>query len=252
MFGWNKKYKWGVALGGGGARGFAHLGVLKALYEKGIKPDVISGVSAGAIVGGFIVSGKTPDETFEIIRKYKFNDLTKLRIPRGGLLTLDKLKSTIELELSSERVEDLDIPLIISVSNILTGKIEYKKTGDLASLIQASASIPVLFRPVEIDGQLYADGGLLDNLPYDPLLSLCKKVVGVSISPVQELTELDGLVSIAARTFQLSVNTKTKEAKKACDIFIEPPELSKFDLLDTSNAEAIFNVGYEYAKSFKI
>lgn len=252
MFGWNKKYEWGIALGGGGARGFAHLGVLQALREKGIEPDVISGVSAGAIAGVLIASGKTPEEAFEVIKDYKFYDFTKIRLPKSGLLSLDKLRTTIEKEVKVQRIEDLKIPVVLAVTNVLTGQAEYLREGEIGKAVQASASIPVLFSPVEIEDQLYVDGGLLDNLPYKPLLESCKKLISVSISPVQELKELDGLISIAARTFQLSVSAERESAEEECDIFIEPPRLSEFDLLDTSSADEIFNVGYEYTRSLNI
>lgn len=248
MFGWNKQYKWGIALGGGGARGYAHLGVLEALREKNIKPDVIAGVSAGAIAGAFIASGKTPREAFEAITKYSFNDFTKFKIPKNGLLSLEKMRSTLEKEIEAETFEELEIPLIITCTNVLTGKVEYIKEGPLSESVVASASIPVLFDPVELDGKVLMDGGLLNNLPFQPLLETCKKVIAVSISPVQELEKVDGLIDVAARTFQLSVNSRREEARKSCKYFIEPPRLCEFDLLDTSNAEEIFQVGYEYTK----
>src|SRR5690606_4466484 len=91
----NKKvapHRYGIALGGGGARGFAHLGVLKALEELGIKPDVITGVSAGAIAGSFIAGGFSPDEVFEIMKENRLGNFTSMQIPRDGLLNFDKLQ----------------------------------------------------------------------------------------------------------------------------------------------------------------
>lgn len=253
MFGLGKKrVKWGVALGGGGARGYAHLGVLQALREKGIEPDIISGVSAGAIAGAFVASGMSPKEAFDIFKNYSFTDITKFRIPRKGLFSLDKLKGLLADAIETEKIEDLKIPFVIAVSNILTGRIEYKTTGPLYDTVEASASIPVLFSPVELDGGFYSDGGLFNNLPVEPLDGKCKNVIAVSISPVQELEEVTGIIQIAARTFQLSVNSGLERIKKSCTIFIEPEGLANYDIMDTKHAEEIYQLGYDHVMGMDI
>ena len=247
-----KNYDLGIALGGGGARGFAHLGVLQALEERGIKPDVISGVSAGAIAGAFIASGLKPKEAFEIIKKYKFTGISEFNIPKTGLLSSAKMKSRLLKKIETERLEDLATPLIICVSNMLDGKPEYLDKGPLADIIQASASIPVLFSPVELNGKLYSDGGIFDNVPVRPLKKICKKVIGVSISPIQQIAELTSLIQVATRMFQLAVNPSKAELKRRCDVFIEPAELCHYDIMDTKHAQEIFDIGYDYAKNMDI
>lgn len=248
----NKKYKLGIALGGGGARGFAHLGVMQALYEKGIMPDVIAGVSAGAIAGALIASGHSPEDAFHSIKNYNLSGISKLTIPKTGLLSLSKIKSILQKNISAERLEDLEIPLIVGVSDMLNGKPEYLTEGPLTDIIQASASIPMLFSPVKLNDTLYADGGIFDNLPIKPLTEHCKKIIAVSISPVQKISELNSLAQVAARMFQLTVNNSTKEIKEQCAYFIEPPELSNYDIMDTQHAQEIFDIGYEHAKEMEI
>ncbi|MEQ6166175.1 patatin-like phospholipase family protein [Ekhidna sp. MALMAid0563] len=243
-----KKYDIGIALGGGGARGFAHLGILQALDEKGIKPDVISGVSAGAIAGAFIASGHSPKEAFDIIKEYRFTAISELNIPKTGLLSSAKMKSRMLKKIPIEKLEDLNTPLIICVSNMLEGKPEYLTEGPLADIIQASASIPVLFSPVELSGKLYSDGGIFDNVPVKPLKEICKKVIGVSISPIQEIDELTNLIQVATRMFQLAVNPSNGELTNMCDVFIEPPALCNYDIMDTKHAQEIFDIGYDYVK----
>ncbi|MEM7297069.1 MAG: patatin-like phospholipase family protein, partial [Bacteroidota bacterium] len=111
VFGFKKKkHKVGIALGGGGARGFAHLGVIKALNEKGIYPEIISGVSAGSIAGAFIASGRSPDEAFEIIKEYNFTGLSELKIPKTGFLSLDKLTSLLKKHIEIDQIENLPTP----------------------------------------------------------------------------------------------------------------------------------------------
>lgn len=253
MFGRSKKkYKLGVALGGGGTRGYAHLGVLQALKEKGLEPEIISGVSAGAIAGAYIASGKSPEEAFKLIKKYGFTDFTKFQIPNEGLLGLDKMRKAIEKEIAVNRIEDLKIPLIITVSDVLKGQVQYLTEGPLAQTVQASASIPVLFSPVHMNGSVYCDGGLFDNLPVKPLKGQCKKIIGVSVSPVQELDEISGLIQMASRVFQLGVNLRRKEIAELCDAFIEPLDLCQFDTLDTKHADEVFEIGYNHARDMDL
>ena len=242
-----KQYSIGIALGGGGARGFAHLGVLQALAERGIKPDIISGTSAGAIAGGFVAAGYSPKEAFELIRKYRFTAFTELTIPKTGLLSSAKMKSSLLKPIAKHRIEELEIPLIICVSNMLEGKVEYLDQGLLGEVIQASASIPVLFSPVEINGKLYSDGGIFDNVPIRPLQKMCDKVIGVSISPIQRIDGLKNLVQVSTRMFQLAVNPGKGVLKRKCDLYIEPKELSQYDLMDTKHAQEIFDIGYNHA-----
>lgn len=253
MFGFGKKkYQLGIALGGGGARGYAHLGVLKALYEKGIRPDIVSGVSAGSIAGAFIADGHSPEDAFEIMKKYNFTGLTKFMGFKSGLLSLSKMKGNLEKKITAKRIEDTDIPFIVGVSNMLDGTAEYISSGHLATAVQASSSIPVLFSPVKINNKLYNDGGLFDNLPISPLEGQCKKIIAVSISPVQKIKQMSNLKDVALRMFQLAINPQKDEVMEACDVFIEPPELSEFDIMDTKNAQEIFNIGYNHVKKMDI
>ena len=253
MFGFkSKKYNLGIVLGGGGARGFAHLGILKALREKGIEPDVVSGTSAGAIVGAFICSGKTPDEAFKIIKDYRFFDFATIRFPRSGLFSLDSIKYSIMREIDYKNIEELPKPLFITATNMLDGKVHYFSEGSLAKCVQASASIPILYNPVEIKGKLYTDGGVLDNLPIRPLAKICKKIIIINISPLLPIPEMKNMVQVATRMLQLSVNAGERRKRKQADFYLEPPDINKYDILDTKHAKEIFDVGYTYAQSLEI
>ncbi len=247
-----KKYDIGLVLGGGGARGFAHLGVLQALAEKGIAPDIISGVSAGAIAGAFLAAGKQPEEIMEVMQANRFTDYARANLPRNGLLSLANLKGNLEGHLTADTFSDLKLPFYAAVSDLYTGEIHYLQEGPLIPIVQASASIPVLFSPVEIDDCLYVDGGLLDNLPVKPLLDKCEKIIVINVMPIERSKELDNLVEVAARTFQLSVSGNNRRVKKQADLFIEPDGLEDFHILETSKAERIFEIGYNYCRELKI
>lgn len=244
--------KIGIALGGGGVRGFAHLGVLKALEEKGIRPDIISGVSAGALVGAFISSGYTYEKTLKILQNKSLMAYSKLQYPKYGLFSLDGLKKDIQKYIKIKRIEKLKIPMFITVSNLNDGRVEYVKEGDLTTYLLASASIPVLFSPVLIDGKLYSDGGLFDNLPISPLLHKCDVIIGVNVSPVQKIEKFDNLVQVASRTFQLGVHSNIIRHKDKCALFIEPTGLREYEILNDNHAKDIFDLGYNYTKNMDI
>lgn len=240
------KYNLGIVLGGGGARGFAHLGIMQALSEQKIYPDIISGVSAGSIAGVFLADGKTPHQTLEILKAKGLFTYSKITIPKTGLLRLDGLEHELHNDISVDRMEDLKTPLIAAVVNLNRGHVEYLSSGPVEKVILASSSIPVLFAPVEMNGELYADGGLFDNVPAEPLRKICKNIIAVDISPVQSIEKLDSLIQIATRTLQLSMNATTKGLEEKCDLIIAPKKCSEYEILKASHADELFEVGYEY------
>ncbi len=243
-----KKYKTGLVLSGGGTRGFAHLGVIAALYEKGIKPDVISGASVGAIVGSFIASGKTPEEILQIFGKGWLFKYTKLHLPVDGLLKLDGLKEIIQKNIPAQNIEDLPIPFYVAVSNLNKGSTEYKNEGPLGETVLASSSIPILFSPVKLNDQLYVDGGLMDNIPVNPIKNDCETLIAVNISPLNPKEKMKNLIQIASRTFYMSVNANLSEVHKYATIFIEPEGIDNFDILSLGHAKELFKLGYQSAK----
>jgi len=245
-----ESYKLGFSLSGGGARGFAHLGIIQALYEYEIYPDAIAGVSAGAIAGVFIASGMNPKHVFDLLKDYGLFEYSRIRLPKDGLLSLDGLKKLVEKECPVKRIEDLQTKMWVVVTNLNKGCVEYLDEGDIHKLVMASSSIPVIFAPVKIHHYNYVDGGVMDNLPVKPLLASCEKVIGININPLNEEHKLENLIQIASRVFHLSVNANALANKRKCDLVIEPEALSHFDLLDSSKADELYKAGYEYTLQF--
>lgn len=241
-------YSLGLVLGGGGARGFAHLGVAKALAEKGIKPDIISGVSAGAIAGAFLASGMAPDDIFEVMKEQDFMKISQFKMSKKGFIRLEGLKQQIELHIPFKNLEDLPIPLIVAICNLNKGRMEYLSNGPLADIVQASSSIPVLFSPVKMGEDLYVDGGVLDNLPIKPVRKICDRVIAVNISPVHETDKLENILQIATRVFHISVDKSTIKSGKMADLYIEPPGVDHYDILRLKYAEELFHIAYEHTK----
>ncbi len=243
-----KKFKTGLVLSGGGTRGFAHLGVISALYEKGIKPDVISGTSAGAIVGAFIAANKSPEEILEIFSSGTFFKYTNLHFPVDGLLKLNGLQEVIQNEIPYKNIEDLPVAFYIAVSNLNKGIVEYKNKGLLDIAVLASSSIPVVFSPVEIDGEYFVDGGLLDNIPIEPIKNDCEQIVTVNINPLERDGKFKNLIQVAVRTFYMNANANIRQIRKYSSVYIEPEGINSYDIFRLSHSKELFKLGYSSAK----
>lgn len=243
-----RKYKVGLVLSGGGARGFAHAGVLKALNEAGIFPDVISGVSAGAMAGVLYADGNTPDEIMKMFSHTKFFKYLEFSYPRLNLLKMTKLTKIIASNLKDKNFEDLKIPLYIAATDLNNGKCEYFSKGELLKTVIASGTVPVLFPPMRISENTYVDGGVQNNFPVEPIEKKCELLIGVNVNPIGYQNEFKSLMSIAERSFQLCFAATLPKKIKKCHIFIEPKGLEKYKLLDIAKNKEIFHLGYEYAK----
>jgi NTE family protein len=240
-----RKYRTGLVLSGGAARGIAHLGVLEALSEKKINVDIISGVSAGSIAGALYLDGYHPREILELFVNQKIYKLIHISVPRSGFFKINGLKKILEANLKAKNIEDLEKPLIIAVTNYFKAKIEYFTEGPLVDVVLASSSIPVLFEAQKINKVPYIDGGIMDNLPVDPLLNQCKKIIGVHVNPVGEINTSVNPWQVAERSFHMAVASEIRRKREQMDVFIEPTELAKFGMMDLRKAEKIYKVGYE-------
>ena len=167
----------------GGARGIAHIGALQALEENGISPDLISGASAGSIVGALYASGKSPQEMLTIFKETSLYKLFKFTISTAGLTDLDNLKTILGQHIEQDSFEALQKKLFICVTNLNLGRFEIFSKGELFELVAASSSIPILFSSRNFNGYTYADGGLLNNLPVEPLVGNCDLLIGVMSCP---------------------------------------------------------------------
>lgn len=242
------EYQIGLVLGGGGARGIAHLGVLQALEEAQIKPQIISGVSAGAIVGAFYANGHAPLKILDIIKSKGIFEYARPQLFSGGFLKMEGLKSSLDEHLTVGYLEDLEIKTIIATTNLESGLCEFRSEGPLGSWVTASSSIPVLFEPITIEGQAYVDGGLSTNFPVKPLLDKCEQIIGVNVSPLSREGKLKSVWDIAGRVFEISINSDLQDLQKHCDLYIRPDGIEKYSLFNIKKADDIFELGYEAAQ----
>lgn len=240
-----KKYKIGVVLSGGGAKGFAQLGLLQAMEDRGLKPEIITGSSVGSIVGALYADGYSPKEMLAIFKNDRLFDLVLPKFNTNSLLKTDNLQKKLKNVLRAKTFEDLNIPLIISTSNITNGEVVYFKSGVLLDKIIASFSIPILFNPTVIDGEYYVDGGLFDNFPVEQIRKDCQYVIGFHLHPFKRQDKIKSLKQNIKRTFTIIYESHGWKKAKYCDIFIEPKELNDYSIFDVRKRMALYKLGYE-------
>ena len=243
------KFKLGLALSGGGARGFAHIGALQAMVERKMYPDVISGTSAGSIAGALYADGYAPEEIMELFKKLKFLEFSEFTIPKDGFLKPTKFRTFLRKHLRAKTFDELQIPLRIIATDIEKGKSCSFSEGDLISAIIASCSIPIVFTPTEINGRHYVDGGLFANFPVSIIRGECKTIVGVNVSPTAQRPYSKSMKYIIERTFNALTTSNAFLDRKLCDILIESPEISHYSMYDMEEADNIYRIGYETAVS---
>lgn len=245
MFAKPKPYNFGISLSGGGARGILHIGVLEALHKYGIRPEIISGTSMGALVGAFYASGMEPMQILELVKSSKMHKMIKWKLPSSGLLDMKKVVELLEKNIPEDNFDALEKPFYCVVSNLNTGEAEVKNSGKLFQWVLASASIPVIFEPQIIDGQTYVDGGLFQNLPVDSIRDQCRILIGVHVNHNGPEENITGFKAVAERTFRLAIAKNVYEALAKCDFVIDPPETRLFNTFDFGKADEIFRIGFE-------
>lgn len=246
----NNPYSLGIALSGGGARGIAHIGVLKALEENGIYPDCISGTSAGSIVGALYAAGKTPDEILDfVVANSNILKVVRIGLPTVGLTKLTALKEALGEIIPIDSFESLQKPLHLAICNLTAGKLELRNAGELFNVVVASCSIPIVFQAVRMNGSTYVDGGIMLNLPAEPLYGYCDQIIGVNVMPNVAVrnNEVDNLMEIGMRCFEMTIAANTEMQLALCNQIIEPKKLHDYHPFAFNKYQEIYDIGYEEA-----
>ncbi len=238
--------KIGLVLSGGGARGFAHIGAIKALEEFGVKPNIISGTSAGAAVGALYAAGYNIDEIESIFTENSFLKFNDFAWSRSGLLSTNSNEKTFRKYLHHRTIESLEIPLYIAATDIMNACLTLFSKGDIVTAILASSAIPFLFEPIQYQDKTYIDGGAINCFPIEPLLNQCDAIIGVYVNSVQKTNRKLGMMEIFDRSFHLALYNEVSEKKEKCTVYIEPPELQNYSMFDFKKSKEIINIGYDY------
>lgn len=240
--------KIGLALSGGGARGVAHIGVIKALEELGLTFSCISGTSAGAIVGALYAYGHTPDQILEIIKRVTIFNVVRPAWTWSGLLTMEGMGDLLLKRMPENDFKALKIPLTVVATEIRLGETHYFSDGELVRAIMASCTVPAVFTPLSFRGGHYVDGGVLDNLPVKPLTGHCDLIVGSHCNHFTKDFDPRNMKVVAERALLIAIQTNTLVSKRQCDVLIEPPGLARFSGFDIAKAQEIFDFAYRFTR----
>jgi NTE family protein len=214
----------GLALGGGFARGVAHIGVLRAFEQAAIPIYAIAGVSAGSVVAACYASGRTPDEIEEIAVGMKFRDVARWTVDWLGVLDSQRMEPFLRKSLRVNRFENMRMPLAVVASDLHTGApAVFKKFGDVIGPVRASCSYPGLFKPVELGDRMLVDGMVAMEVPAKPLLEIgVTHVVSVYLPADDESVDTLSLVAVVNRCFQLMSSRMESEWRRYSDEVIVP------------------------------
>lgn len=235
----------GLALSGGGARGFAHFGVLKALEELGVEVHVISGTSAGSIVGAFHAFGFEVDEAKHLVAKTNLFKIVWPAFSWKGVFSMSRSEEIFKKHFPNDDFAATKIPLYITATNLNTGRPEVFSQGAIVKPMMASCCIPFIFDPVRINREVYVDGGLVNNLPVEAIRDQCDIVIGVNVSPVLKEDKLGGTKKMIERISMVSLNANVAKSKLKCDLIIEPKSLREYGTFDIKKAAEIYDIGYQ-------
>jgi NTE family protein len=238
----------GLVLSGGGARGVAHIGVIKALEEVGVKVNRVAGTSAGSIVGALYAYGYKPEDILQIVLKTSFFKSLRPAWAWTGLLRLDGLREVLLEALPENDFASLKIPMTIAATEIIKGETRYFSDGQLVPAIQASCCVPAVFDPIVFGGGTYVDGGLMDNLPAQAIRDQCDWLIGSHCNPISEGVDLKNIKVVVERSMLIAINGNTRVSKALCNVLIEPPGLDKYSGFDLAKAEEIFEIAYTYTR----
>lgn len=241
----------GLALGGGAAKGIAHIGVLKAFEEEQVEISCLAGTSIGALVAGYYAFGKTSDELLAVGEQLSFKRMTSFSwLKKGGFFTTDAIRDMIIEDLGDVNIEDAIIPLAICTTDIVTGDQVIFEKGSLADAICASVAVPGLFSPVDIDGRQLVDGGLVENVPVSLVEELgAGIIIGVDLNGVKHYPEPNGMIDVLGNAIDICMDLKTRDQLKRADIVVSL-DLNGYSRSDNSDQiDALVMEGYRPMKA---
>ena len=237
-------------LGGGGARGFAHAGVLKVLDDAGIRADLVVGTSAGSLVGALYAGGIRNDELLEAALAVQREELVDFVFPHRGFIEGNRLQTYIDKALNGRLIEQLDIPFVAVATELATGRLVAFTRGDTGMAVRASCSVPVVFQPTTILGSEYVDGGLVSPVPVRVArASGADLVIAVDVSRhPEEQTELASTALLLTHAFVVMEHALAQEETKLADVVIRP-DLAKVPATDLAARGRAIRAGEDAARS---
>jgi len=224
----------GLALGGGAARGFAHVGVIQVLEEAGIRPALVAGTSAGSLVAAFYASGKSGKQLQHVAETMEEATIADWTLPlfNRGMLRGDALARYVNSQVSSRLIEDFPLPLGIVATDLNSGQSMLFQRGDTGTAVRASSAVPAVFQPVRISGREYVDGGLVSPVPVRAARQMgAELIIAVDISSPPDGNLAGGTLDVLLQTFSIMSKSINYFELKEADVVVRPalPGVSSSD-----------------------
>mgnify|MGYP001592344093 FL=1 len=244
----NKKPIIALVLGSGGARGYAHIGVIETLEQHGIKPDLIVGTSAGSIVGSIYASGKSADQLRKIALDMKVGDVRDFKIGLKGFFDGRKVEDYVNKQVGQIPLEKMKIPMYVVATELKNGEKTIFNHGNTGQAVRASVSIPSMFIPTMIQGKEYVDGGLVSPVPVKIAKELgADVVIAVDILAQPSNTETTNVWGLFNQNINIMQNKLAEEELKEADIVIQPDLREKAHIFDVKGRQDTIQAGVEAA-----
>ncbi|MBA4537632.1 patatin-like phospholipase family protein [Bacillus aquiflavi] len=240
-----RRPKIGLALGSGGARGFAHLGVIKVLQEEGIPIDMIAGSSMGALVGCFYGAGLDLNDLYKLSKAFKRKYFLDFTIPNMGFIAGKRVKELIKIFTHGKMIENLNIPVSVVTTDLKSGEKVVFTKGPIDDAVRASISIPGIFVPEKINGRLLVDGGVVDRVPVSVVKEMgAEFIIAVDVSHVNTNLEITSIFDVIIQSLDILQMELVRNREIASDIMIRP-HVEMFSSQAFTNIEEIIKIGEE-------
>lgn len=240
----------GLALSGGTAKSVAHIGVIRALEEAGIRIRYVSGTSGGSIVAALYAAGKSVDEMVSLACGMGWRNLAGLTLPKLGLLSSEKIREFVTDSLGDIDFKDLTIPAAVVVADLSIGGRRVIREGNVAIACQASSSIPQIYSPVEVDGHLLVDGGLVEYLPVQALSGMGEMFkIGVNLGAREGMHKRPRhLLGVIMQVTGFVAQENAVRSERLADFMIRP-RLGRFSPFALDKAAIMIEESYRETKS---
>lgn len=226
----------------------AHIGLLKAIEERGIKASMIAGSSVGALIGALYANGTPIADMLSFFKQTPLFKYNFFALNKPGLVDTERYIEIFRKYLP-DTFEALKMPLHVVATDLQKGEEEFFSEGELLRPLLASAALPPVFSPLQIHHSFYADGGIMNNFPLEPLEHKADFIIGSNVSVVKKLEQKDlqSSLQLAGRTTSLMIYAINRQKIRQCDLVFEPEEVEHVGLLDKKGIEKAYHIGYEHA-----
>lgn len=242
------KPKVGLALGSGGARGFAHLGVLKAFKEEDIPVDMIAGSSMGALAACLYGVGHNMEDLYKLSTAFRRKYYLDFTVPKMGFIAGKRIKQFVRLFTHNKNIEDLSIPTAVVATDLTKGERVIFTKGPIAEAVRASISIPGVFVPEKINGRLLVDGGVIDRVPVSVVEEMgADIVIGVDVAQVKQNAEILTVYDVIMQSIDILQKEIIRNRELSADFMIRP-NVEQYSSRAFTHTEEIIAAGEEEAK----